>query len=72
MGGFGMNVALTILAQTDNQDVQLTVAGAVIMILCVALVLGLNLFCMSRILGERHPEEHHHAPLDINTHDAGS
>lgn len=67
-----MNVAPAMLAQANNQDVQLTVAGAVIMILCVVLVLGLMLFCMSRILGEQHPEEHHHAPLDINTHDTGS
>jgi hypothetical protein len=51
------------------QQVELTVQGALIMAGCVVLVLGLNIFCMSRILRERHPEEHHHAPLDIDTKD---
>jgi len=56
---------LPILAQT----VRLTVDGAIVMAVCVALVLGLMVFCMARILREQHPQEHHHAPLDINTHD---
>ncbi len=55
----------TVLAQ----EVTLTTQGAVIMVLCVSLVLGLTVFCMSRILGEQRPQEHHHAPLDIDTHD---
>lgn len=50
----------------------LTVAGAVIMTLSILLVLGLAVFCMVRILREKHPEEHHHAPLDIDTHDTDS
>ena len=36
---------------------------------CV-LVLGLLIFCLARILGEEHPETHHHAPLDIDTRDS--
>ena len=35
----------------------------------IALVLGLMAFCMSRILGEKHPERRHHTPLEIDTHD---
>lgn len=55
-----------ILAATE--DVRLTVGGAIIMTISVVLVLGLMIFCLARILREEHPE-HHHAPLDIDTHD---
>ena len=51
------------------EEVHLTVQGGLIMTICVGLVLGLSIFCMARILREPHPQEHHHAPLDINTHD---
>ena len=47
----------------------LTVGGWVVMIGCVTLVCGLMAFCFYRILGEPRPSEHHHAPLDIDTHD---
>ncbi len=42
------------------------------MTVCIVLVLGLMLICMIRILREKQPTEHHHAPLDINTHDYDS
>ncbi|MBU0641265.1 MAG: hypothetical protein KKB50_20595 [Planctomycetes bacterium] len=51
------------------EPVVLTAQGAVLMALCVGLVLGLFGFCMYRILREPAPAEHHHAPLDIDTHD---
>ncbi len=64
-----MIVLTTLPATVLAQEVTLTTQGAVIMVLCVSLVLGLTVFCMSRILGEQRPQEHHHAPLDIDTHD---
>ncbi len=64
-----MTVLTTLSATILAQEVTLTTQGAVIMVLCVSLVLGLTIFCMSRILGEQRPQEHHHAPLDIDTHD---
>ena len=67
-----MSVLATILAQTAGAEDTLTVGGAVIMTLSVVLVVGLNVFCMSRILREQKPSEHHHAPLDVDTHDADS
>ncbi len=57
------------LGQAGGGQTGLTAAGAIVMIVSVLLVLGLSAFCMLRILTEKHPEEHHHAPLDINTHD---
>jgi hypothetical protein len=47
----------------------LSAAGATIMTLSVAMVLGLCAFCFWRILREPTPSEHHHVPLDIDTHD---
>ena len=67
-----MSVLAMILAQTAGAEDTLTVGGAVIMTLSVVLVVGLNVFCMSRILREQKPSEHHHAPLDVDTHDADS
>ena len=67
-----MSVLATVLAQTAGAEDALTVGGAVIMTLSVALVVGLNVFCMSRILREQKPSEHHHVPLDADTHDADS
>jgi hypothetical protein len=64
---------LTILATAATtpaaEKVRLTIQGGLIMTICVGLVLGLTAFCMYRILREPNPEEHHHAPLDIDTHD---
>jgi hypothetical protein len=64
-----MNALTALIAQSGSDEVTLTVGGAAIMTLSVALVVGLNVFCMSRILREQKPSEHHHAPLDIDTHD---
>jgi hypothetical protein len=64
-----MNVIALAQAAVLAQEVRLTAEGAIIMIGCIVLVLGLSAFCMSRILREPRPEEHHHAPLDIDTHD---
>ncbi len=47
----------------------LNAAGAVMMFGCISLVCGLLIFCYWRILREPRPSEHHHAPLDIDTHD---
>lgn len=57
------------LAQAANDSVTLTVAGATIMALCILLVLGLNVFCLLRILRPSNPAERDHAPLDVDPHD---
>ena len=64
-----MNGWLAILGQTATGGVGLTTGGLVVMTVSVVLVLGLMIFCMSQILGEKSPTEHHHAPLDIDTRD---
>ena len=64
-----MSLLATILAQSTEEPVTLTPAGATIMTISVLLVLGLCAFCFWRILREPTPSEHHHAPLDIDTHD---
>ena len=64
-----MRETVLMLAQAVSGDVRLTTGGAVIMVTCIILVLGLMTFCMTRILREKNPEEHHHSPLDIDTHD---
>jgi ABC-type nickel/cobalt efflux system permease component RcnA len=64
-----MSLLATILAQAATDQVTLTPAGATIMTVSVLLVLGLCAFCFWRILREPAPSEHHHAPLDIDTHD---
>lgn len=56
-------------AQAAVDQVGLTVAGATMMTLCVALVLGLNIFCMVRILRPPRRSAHHHAPAEIDTGD---
>ncbi len=50
----------------------LTPAGTVIMTLSILGVLGLCAFCMNKILREKRPSEHHHAPLEIDTRDTDS
>jgi hypothetical protein len=65
-----VNGLIAILGQTAGGEGGLTVGGAIIMVLSILLVLGLTVFCLARILGEKRPAEHHHAPLDIDTHDA--
>ena len=64
-----MNGITLILALTAEAPTSLSAGGAVIMILSVSLVLGLNIFCFWRILREPEPTEHHHVPLEIDTHD---
>ncbi len=64
-----MNVWLSALAQTESATEELTVSGAVVMLLSIGLVLALSGFCMWRILSEKRAEEHHHVPPDIDTHD---
>ena len=57
------------LAQADGKEVTFEPAGMVVMGLSILLVCGLTIFCVLRILRERSPGEHHHVPLDIDTHD---
>ncbi len=64
-----MNGWLAILGQPATDDVDLTIGGLIVMTISVVLVLGLMIFCMGRILGEKRPTERHHTPLDIDTHD---
>ncbi len=58
-----------LIAQVAEPPVTLTVGGAVIMALSVGMVLALLGFCMHRIMRDPQAQEHHHAPLDIDTHD---
>ena len=60
---------LLLLGQAATDEVHLTGAGTVLMAGSIAMVLGLMGFCMRKILGEKHPERHHHTPLEIDTHD---
>jgi len=64
--------AFPIIAQVADETVTLTIAGGVIMTLSIGLVLALVVFCMYRILREPTPEQHHHSPLNIDTHDLDS
>lgn len=64
-----MSSLMLILGQAATEEVTLTTAGTVIMTLSVFLVLGLMIFCMSRILREERPAKHHHLPLDMDTED---
>ena len=54
-----------LLAQQEG----LTLGGWIVMVGCISLVCGLCAFCFYRVLRESSPSEHHHAPLDIDTHD---
>ncbi len=72
MGVDMMPDTFPIIAQAADEPVTLTIAGAVIMTLSIGLVLTLLVFCMCRILREPAPDEHHHAPLNIDTHDLDS
>lgn len=58
-----------LIAQAAESAVTLEPAGMVVMAVSILLVVGLTLFCVLRILREPTPAEHHHAPLDIDTHD---
>ena len=58
-----------ILGQTVDAQAGLTTAGAIVMASSILLVIGLSVFCAIQILRDPDPSEHHHAPLDIDTHD---
>ena len=62
-------LAALLLSQAVNGEVQLSVAGAIVMTISIMLVCGLNAFCIYRITRESQPSEHLHAPLEIDTHD---
>ncbi len=62
-------VIALILGQTTESGMSLTAGGVIVMTASIAFVLGLVTFCVWRILREEHPEQHHHAPLDIDTND---
>ena len=47
----------------------MTIWGWIMMILSVGSVTTLTGWCFWRVLRTPHPEEHLHAPLDIDTHD---
>ena len=51
------------------QNEPLNAGGWTVMLGCIGFVCCLMVFCFYRILREPQPSEHHHAPLDINTHD---
>ena len=57
------------LGQAGAESTGLTTAGTIVMVASIGLVLALAGFCMVRLLGESKPEQHHHAPLDIDTED---
>ncbi len=60
----------SLLSQTDpQQPVNLSIPGMLVMGLSLLIVTGLAVFCIVKILGEKNPGTHHHAPLDIDTHD---
>jgi len=65
-----MSPCSTMLAAAGAQP-ELTAGGWAIMLVSVGLVIWLTLFCIVRIMRETRPHEHHHAPLEIDTHDRG-
>ncbi len=48
----------------------MTWAGWLLMVLSCGSVVALMAFCYARVLRAPRPEEHMHAPLEIDTHDA--
>ena len=59
----------TIVIAQAEEVARLSGQGIVVMVACIGFVLALCAFCFSRILREKQPSTHHHAPLDIDTHD---
>jgi hypothetical protein len=47
----------------------MTLAGWCLMLASVGFVVALNAYCFYRVLKTPAPEEHLHAPLDIETHE---
>ena len=60
-----MSALNTVFAQAPG----LNGGGWVMLIGCIGLVCSLCAFCCWKILTEQKPSEHHHGPLDIDTHD---
>ncbi len=60
-----MSTLLALLAQAPG----LNAGGWIMLVGCIGLVLSLCAFCFWKIMTEPKPSEHHHAPLDIDTHD---
>ena len=58
--------------QQTAQPIHLRPDGAAVMIGSIALVLALVTFCLYKIMSEKSPSSHHHAPLDIDTLDEGT
>lgn len=48
----------------------MTWAGWTLMLMSCGVVLSLMTFCYWRVLRTPRPDEHMHAPLEIDTHDA--
>ena len=59
----------SMLAQAGREAVKLTVGGATIMTLSIAMVVGLLVFCMYRVLRSQGTAERLHAPQEIETDD---
>ena len=66
-----MTMRYPMLAQAVEitEQTGLNAGGIVVMSFSIILVLGLMTFCISKILREKSPSTHHHAPLDIDTGD---
>jgi hypothetical protein len=58
---------LIFIAQIDPQG--LNTGGWAMMVLSISVVLALSTFCMYRMFRGPQPSQHHHAPLEIDTHD---
>ena len=65
-----MNELLLILAQVEAEPVGLTIGGGIIMTLSTLLVIGLLIFCMTRVLRGNHSEDPYHSPLDADPLDS--
>lgn len=57
----------TLLMQGDSAG--LTTSGTIIMLGSIGIVCSLVVFCLLKILRESKPQEHLHAPLEIDTYD---
>ena len=64
-GGHSPPIAMANVARQGG----LSPGGWVVMLTSVGIVLALTVFCIVRIMRERRPHAHHHAPLEIDTRD---
>ena len=60
---------VTIVIGQAEGVARLSGQGIVLMVACIGFVLALCAFCFARLLRQKQPSEHHHAPLDIDTRD---